>query len=52
MKTLTSFFNKRTENATLNRFEDSALSFNLMNKVRGGDGIPDIWIPDDDETTN
>lgn len=50
MKTLTSFFNGKTENATFNRFEDSALSFNAMTKVLGGDGIPEIWIPDDDDT--
>lgn len=54
MKTLTSFFNGKTEKATFNRFEDSTLEMNFMNRVRGGDNDPttDIWIPDDDNETD
>lgn len=53
MKSLISFFGGQTENATINGFENFALSATAMNKVRGGDGTPDIWIPDeDDKKTN
>ncbi|MGC9344666.1 MAG: hypothetical protein ACP5E3_18310 [Bacteroidales bacterium] len=49
MKTLISFFNGQTENSTINEFENFALSTSAMNKVRGGEGTPDIWIPDEDD---
>ncbi len=51
MKTLISFFNGKTEKASINEFQNSALSFNVMGKVRGGDGDPttDIWLPDEDD---
>jgi hypothetical protein len=49
MKTLISFFNGQTENSTINGFESFALTAKTMNKVRGGDGTSDIWIPDEDE---
>jgi hypothetical protein len=56
MKTLFSFLNGQTEKATINSFEDASLTFNLMSKVRGGDGDPggdpqagETWIPDEEE---
>ena len=50
MKTLINFFNKQTENSTINGFETFALTGKAMNKVRGGDGgSGDIWLPDEDE---
>lgn len=49
MKTLNAFFNGQTENSTINGFENFALSSSEMNKVRGGDGQIDIWIPDEDD---
>ncbi len=56
MKTLTSFFNGKTEKTNINIFEKSLLSSNEMGMIRGGDGdgypggdAGDIWIPDDDQ---
>lgn len=49
MKTLNAFFNGQTETG-INNFENFELSNALMNKVRGGDGTIDIWIPDDEDS--
>jgi hypothetical protein len=48
METLNAFFNGQFE-TRINSFRKFALSTEAMNKVKGGDGTIDIWIPDDND---
>ncbi|HYX05549.1 MAG TPA: hypothetical protein VE912_02325 [Bacteroidales bacterium] len=48
MKTLNSFFNRKSDSTSISTFEEFAMNRNLMSNVRGGGDGGAVIILDDD----